>query len=163
MVKRTTTFTCQNCGASYGKWAGQCDSCGEWNTLVEDNSTEAIPKGLGKAKGHIIEFVQLDGKSIEIPRLISSLKEFDRVCGGGVVPGSAILVGGDPGIGKSTLLLQVVGMLSASADCIYISGEESIDQVRIRARRLGLIDKDVSLASATNVRDLITTLEKKLI
>ena len=99
--------------------------------------------------------------SIETPRLISSLKEFDRVCGGGVVPGSAILVGGDPGIGKSTLLLQVVGMLSARADCIYISGEESIDQVRIRARRLGLIDKDVSLASATNVRDLITTLEKK--
>ncbi len=161
MVKRTTTFACQNCGASYGKWAGQCDSCGEWNTLVEDNSNEAIPKGLGKAKGHIIEFVQLDGMSIETPRLISSLKEFDRVCGGGVVPGSAILVGGDPGIGKSTLLLQVVGMLSTKADCIYISGEESIDQVRIRARRLGLINKDVSLASATNIRDLITTLEKK--
>jgi len=99
--------------------------------------------------------------SIETPRLISSLKEFDRVCGGGVVPGSAILVGGDPGIGKSTLLLQVVGMLSTKADCIYISGEESIDQVRIRARRLGLINKDVSLASATNIRDLITTLEKK--
>ncbi len=99
--------------------------------------------------------------SIETSRLISNLKEFDRVCGGGIVPGSAILVGGDPGIGKSTLLLQVVGMLSASTDCIYISGEESIEQVRIRARRLGLIDRDVSLASATNVRDLITTLEKK--
>ena len=161
MVKRKTTFTCQNCGTSYGKWAGQCDSCGEWNTLVEETSTEAIPKGLGKAKGHTIELVQLDGVSIETSRLTSNLKEFDRVCGGGIVPGSAILVGGDPGIGKSTLLLQVVGKLSARADCIYISGEESIDQVRIRARRLGLIDKDVSLASATNVRDLITTLEKK--
>ncbi len=88
------------------------------------------------------------------------MKEFDRVCGGGLVPGSAILVGGDPGIGKSTLLLQVVGMLSASSECIYVSGEESVDQVRMRARRLGLGDRKVSLAAATNVRDLITTLEK---
>jgi len=161
LVKQKTIFTCQNCGTSYGKWAGQCDSCGEWNTLVEEKIADTIPKGIGRAKGHTIDFVQLDGISIETPRLISKVKEFDRVCGGGIIPGSAILVGGDPGIGKSTLLLQVVGMLSASADCIYISGEESIDQVRIRARRLGLIDRDVSLASATNVRDLITTLEKK--
>ncbi|NKB21874.1 MAG: DNA repair protein RadA [Alphaproteobacteria bacterium] len=161
MAKRTTNFTCQNCGSSFGKWAGQCDSCGEWNTLVEEKGAEAVPKGLGKARGNTIEFVGLDGTSKEAPRLVSKVKEFDRVCGGGLVPGSAILVGGDPGIGKSTLLLQVVGMLSTSADCIYVSGEESVDQVRMRARRLGLGDKEVSLASATNVRDLITTLEKK--
>ena len=160
MAKRTTSFTCQNCGTSYGKWAGQCDSCGEWNTLVEEQNAEAIPKGLGKSRGNTIEFVGLDGTSKEAPRLISKVKEFDRVCGGGLVPGSAILVGGDPGIGKSTLLLQVVAMLSDSTGCIYVSGEESIDQVRMRARRLGLGDRDVSLASATNVRDLITTLEK---
>ncbi len=160
MAKRTTSFTCQNCGTSYGKWAGQCDSCGEWNTLVEEQNADSVPKGLGKSRGNTIEFVGLDGTSKETPRLISKVKEFDRVCGGGLVPGSAILVGGDPGIGKSTLLLQVVGMLSDSTGCIYVSGEESIDQVRMRARRLGLGDREVSLASATNVRDLITTLEK---
>lgn len=102
----------------------------------------------------------LKGKTAEAPRIISKVKEFDRVCGGGVVPGSAILVGGDPGIGKSTLLLQIVGQVSTKASCIYISGEESIDQVRIRAARLGLIDKQISLASATNVRDIVATLEK---
>ncbi|MBK18263.1 MAG: DNA repair protein RadA [Rhodospirillaceae bacterium] len=160
MAKRNTSYTCQNCGTSYGKWAGQCDSCGEWNTIIEEKGVEAVPKGLGKGKGNAIEFVGLQGASEEAPRLVSTVKEFDRVCGGGLVPGSAILVGGDPGIGKSTLLLQVVGMLSAKNSCIYVSGEESVDQIRMRARRLGLEEKDVSLAAATSVRDLITTLEK---
>tara|TARA_Y100001936_G_scaffold247655_1_gene293985 strand:- start:51438 stop:52838 length:1401 start_codon:yes stop_codon:yes gene_type:complete len=160
LAKRNTSYTCQNCGTSYGKWAGQCDSCGEWNTIIEEKGVEAVPKGLGKGKGNAIEFVGLQGASEEAPRLVSTVKEFDRVCGGGLVPGSAILVGGDPGIGKSTLLLQVVGMLSAKNSCIYVSGEESVDQIRMRARRLGLEEKDVSLAAATSVRDLITTLEK---
>jgi DNA repair protein RadA/Sms len=160
LAKQTTNFTCQNCGSSFGKWAGQCDSCGEWNTLIEEKGAEVVPKGLGKARGNTIEFFGLQGSTPEAPRLISKVKEFDRVCGGGLVPGSAILVGGDPGIGKSTLLLQVVGMLSAASECIYVSGEESVDQVRMRARRLGLGDRKVSLAAATNVRDLITTLEK---
>ena len=159
MVKRKTIFTCQSCGTTYGKWAGQCDSCGEWNTLVAETNSEVIPRGVGRAKGHVIELVQLDGISIETSRLISNLKEFDRVCGGGIIPGSATLVGGDPGIGKSTLLLQVVGMLSASTDCIYISGEEAVDQVRMRAGRLGLADAPVDLASATSVRDIMASLD----
>ena len=159
MVKKITNFICNNCGASYGKWTGQCENCREWNTLIEKD-VESIPKGLGKTEGVVIQFVGLKGKTAEAPRFISKVKEFDRVCGGGVVPGSAILVGGDPGIGKSTLLLQILGQVSTKAGCFYISGEESIDQVRIRAGRLGLGDKQISLASATNVRDIIATLEK---
>ena len=159
MGKKITSFFCNNCGASYGKWTGQCENCREWNTLIEKD-VDSIPKGLGKTEGVVIQFVGLKGKTAETPRFISKIKEFDRVCGGGVVPGSAILVGGDPGIGKSTLLLQIVGQVSTTAGCFYISGEESIDQVRIRAARLGLIDKQISLASATNVRDIIATLEK---
>jgi len=159
LAKKIPNFICNNCGASFGKWTGQCENCHEWNTLNEKDF-ESIPKGLGKTKGVVIQFVGLKGKTAEAPRFISKVKEFDRVCGGGVVPGSAILVGGDPGIGKSTLLLQIVGQVSTKARCIYISGEESIDQVRIRAARLGLIDKQISLASATNVRDIVATLEK---
>ena len=159
MAKKITKFICSNCGTSHAKWVGQCENCHEWNTLVQEN-IENIPKGLGHAKGTQIEFLGLKGKMDVAPRIISNVKEFDRVCGGGVVLGSAILVGGDPGIGKSTLLLQLVSQVSTKARCIYISGEESIDQVRIRATRLGLIEREISLASATNVRDIISTLEK---
>jgi DNA repair protein RadA/Sms len=159
MAKTSSRFVCQNCGASAGKWAGHCDACGQWNTLIEEQSTQSVPKGLGSAKGRRIDFVGLSGESREPPRMVSGITEFDRVCGGGMVPGSAILLGGDPGIGKSTLLLQVVGRLAAETGCAYISGEESVDQVRMRARRLGLGDAPVELASATSVRDLITTLD----
>lgn len=161
MAKNASRFVCQSCGAASGKWAGQCDACGQWNTLVEEQATQNVPKGLGNAKGRKIEFVGLSGQSREAPRMISGMKEFDRVCGGGMVPGSAILLGGDPGIGKSTLLLQVVGRLASTTGCAYISGEESVDQVRMRADRLGLREAPVELASATNVRDLITTLDNK--
>ncbi len=159
MAKSTPRFVCQECGTAVGKWSGQCDSCGQWNTLIEEQSSQALPKGLGGGKGAKIQFVGLTGESAEPPRMATGLVEFDRVCGGGMVPGSAILIGGDPGIGKSTLVLQVVGRLAASRDCTYISGEESIDQVRMRARRLGLGDAPVRLAAATSVRDIITTLD----
>lgn len=161
MAKNASRFVCQSCGAASGKWAGQCDACGQWNTLVEEQAAQNVPKGLGNAKGRKVEFVGLSGQSREAPRMISGMKEFDRVCGGGMVPGSAILLGGDPGIGKSTLLLQVVGRLASTTGCAYISGEESVDQVRMRADRLGLREAPVELASATNVRDLITTLDNK--
>ncbi len=152
-------YVCQHCGASHAKWAGRCDACGEWNTLVEEARVEATPKGLGAGKGRRIPFVALSGESPGAPRLASGIGEFDRVCGGGMVPGSALLVGGDPGIGKSTLLLQVAGRLAAQTSCAYISGEESIDQVRLRADRLGLGQAAVGLATATSVRDIVTTLE----
>ena len=167
MAKNQKTYVCQSCGAISSKWVGKCESCNEWNSYVEEaGASEAAPKGLGgvtgRKKGRHIEFADLKGahEGRDYPRHISGIKEFDRVCGGGLVPGSATLIGGDPGIGKSTLLLQAVCALAkAGTRCLYVSGEESVDQVRMRAQRLGLGDAPVELASATNVRDIITTLE----
>jgi len=159
MAKSTTRFVCQECGTAVGKWSGQCDSCGQWNTLIEGQLSQDLPKGLKGGKGTKIRFVGLTGESAEPPRMATGMLEFDRVCGGGMVSGSAILIGGDPGIGKSTLVLQVVGRLAASSDCTYISGEESVNQVRMRSNRLGLGDAPVRLAAATSVRDIVTTLE----
>ena len=162
MAKKSTMFVCQNCGAVYHKWQGKCDTCNEWNTIVEENVKNDGFSKLGvKKEGHIIDFVPLKGTAQTYTRLQTGIKEIDRVTGGGLVPGSVILVGGDPGIGKSTLLLQVCAGLAANNNaCYYISGEEAIDQVRIRANRLGLADSPVNLASATDIRNIITTLEK---
>jgi DNA repair protein RadA/Sms len=157
-------YVCQLCGTSHPKWAGRCEGCGEWNSLVEE-ALASTPGGLKKAsgaRGRTIEFQSLEGESQPLPRRVSGIAEFDRVAGGGLVPGSAVLVGGDPGIGKSTLLLQAVAALSAGGNpvsCLYISGEEAIDQVRLRARRLGLEKAPVGLASATSVRDIAASLE----
>ncbi len=162
MARAKSLFVCQDCGASHSKWAGQCDGCGAWNTLSEEQTTDSAPKGLSGGKGRKINFVGLQGSETRPPRLPSGIAEFDRVCGGGLVSGSALLVGGDPGIGKSTLLLQVTAALAKStgkARCIYISGEEAVDQVRMRADRLGLGDAPVNLASATSVRDIIASLD----
>lgn len=165
MAKSKSNFVCNNCGAVTSKWSGKCESCNEWNCITEE-IVEALPKGLGSVssnskKGRSIQFVDLKGQSNErIPRMQSGIKEFDRVTGGGLVPGSAILTGGDPGIGKSTLLLQVVCALSnKNHRCVYISGEESVDQVRLRADRMGLVNSKVELASATSVRDIVASLE----
>ena len=159
MARKSTTYACQNCGASHSKWTGRCDGCGEWNSLVEEQSSESAPKGLSKGKGRRVEFFGLKGTAERPPRSISKINEFDRVTGGGLVPGSAILVGGDPGIGKSTLLMQVTAALTKSIPCAYISGEESVDQLRMRAERLGLADTPVQLATATSVRDIVSTLD----
>jgi DNA repair protein RadA/Sms len=122
LARPNTRYVCQACGASYPKWGGKCDACGEWNTLVEEAVPESAPKGLGRASGagRRIDFVDLKGVSEKAPRRISGIAEYDRVCGGGMVPGSALLVGGDPGIGKSTLLLQVVCSLAKNLRCAYI-------------------------------------------
>ncbi|MDE2030169.1 MAG: AAA family ATPase, partial [Alphaproteobacteria bacterium] len=143
MAKSSSLFACQSCGASYPKWAGKCEACGSWNSLVEEAAASGPPKGLndakhrGKSKG--VDFVPLKSEGDKhVPRRLSGINEFDRVLGGGMVPGSAILVGGDPGIGKSTLLLQTVCRLAQQHKVAYISGEEAIDQVRLRAARLGL-------------------------
>lgn len=160
MAKPSTRFVCQSCGASYPKWSGRCDACGEWNTLVEEAIPESAPKGLGAARGNRkLGFVALTGQEAAPPRRLTDIGEFDRVCGGGLVPGSALLIGGDPGIGKSTLLLQATARLAAHHKVAYISGEEAVDQVRLRARRLGVETAAVELASATSVRDIAAALE----
>ncbi len=165
MARQSKTFTCQSCGAVTPRWAGRCESCGEWNTITEEAAeTSGVAGGplklVGKTKGRHIELVAMAGESAEPPRLITGVAEFDRVCGGGLVPGSALLIGGDPGIGKSTLLLQAMAALSRRGQSVvYISGEEAIAQVRMRARRLGLEDAPVQLGAETNLKDIITTLE----
>lgn len=167
MAKRTTQYVCQNCGAVFARWAGKCESCGEWNTLNEEPiPTTDLPQTTAGRGGRKLDFYDLRGAPEIMFRLKSQIGELDRVCGGGLVPGSVILVGGDPGIGKSTLLLQAVAHLAGgvnqgghSTKCVYISGEESVDQVRLRALRLGLADAAVDLASATNIRDIVATLD----
>ncbi len=162
MAKTQKSFTCQSCGSVTSKWGGKCEACNEWNTIVEETPQESAPKGLGQGrKGKSLELVSLKGETNKnIPRHVSGVAEFDRVTGGGMVPGSAILIGGDPGIGKSTLLLQVVCKLAdAGKTCLYVSGEEAVDQVRLRARRLGLDKAPVALASATSVRDIVASME----
>jgi DNA repair protein RadA/Sms len=161
MARPATLFVCQACGSSHNKWAGKCEACGEWNTIVEEIVAERPPQGLGKVKGRVVEFAALSGVSAVQPRLETGIEEFDRVTGGGLVAGSAILIGGDPGIGKSTILLQAVARLSKKAKCAYISGEESIDQIRMRALRLGLAGATVDLASVTSVRDIISTMDRE--
>ena len=165
MVKKNgSEYVCQNCGAVYPKWQGKCDACGEWNTIVEEKvGGEGFSNFNPKRKGSLLDFVSLSGSPQVLERLHTNIRELDRVCGGGLVPGSVILVGGDPGIGKSTLLLQVcasIANLPERPECYYISGEEAADQVKIRARRLGLETTPVNLASATDVKDIVTTLEK---
>jgi DNA repair protein RadA/Sms len=162
IVARTATqYVCQACGGAHAKWSGRCDSCGAWNTLVEEATPDKVPRGLGAAKGKSVAIASLSGSSPPPPRLTTGIAELDRVFGGGLVAGSAVLVGGDPGIGKSTLLLQATAALArGGARVIYVSGEESDDQVRLRARRLGLEDAPVGLVSATNVRDIVATLDQ---
>ena len=162
MAKPVARYVCQSCGAAYPKWAGRCDACGEWNTLVEE-TVEARPGPVGRAStGRRVAFVGLQGTVAPPPRADTGIAELDRVLGGGLVPASVVLVGGDPGIGKSTLMLQAAATLArAGRRVMYISGEESIDQVRLRAQRLGLADAALELAAAINVRDIAATLEQE--
>ncbi|GAC1345231.1 MAG: DNA repair protein RadA [Acetobacteraceae bacterium] len=158
MAKPAHRYVCQSCGASYSKWIGRCEACGEWNTLVEE-AAEARPGG-GTKSSKRVTFVGLQGSAEPPPRAVVGIAELDRVLGGGFVPASVVLVGGDPGIGKSTLMLQAAATLArAGRRVMYVSGEESIDQVRLRARRLGLADAPMELAAAINVRDIAATLE----
>jgi len=162
MARATHHYVCQSCGAAHPKWSGKCDACGAWNTLVEEAvETEAPARagGLGRSKGHAVQFVPLAGPAEGLPRRLSGIAEFDRTTGGGLVPGGCTLIGGDPGIGKSTLLLQLVGRLSGSYRTAYVSGEESVDQVRLRAHRLGLSAAPVGLAAATDVRDIAASID----
>ena len=164
MARAASEYVCNQCGNVTTKWSGKCESCEQWNTISEIAGSSAPPVGRGakKAKGKSVELAPLAGDDKEPEQRKSGIGEFDRVLGGGLVPGSATLIGGDPGIGKSTLLLQAAAAVSKQGGkVIYVSGEEALAQLRMRASRLGLADADVQLASETNVADIIKTLEKQ--
>ena len=162
MAKPKKRYVCQACGTVTSRWQGQCADCGDWNTLVEDAAgvvTTFSKKHNLQGGGSAIELVGLDAEFALPERMVTGIAEFDRALGGGIVPSSATLIGGDPGIGKSTLLLQVAANLAiAGKTSVYVSGEEAADQVRLRALRLGLGKAPVKLAAATSVRDVLTTL-----
>src|SRR3954464_8893062 len=139
MAKHAPSFICQNCGAVYGRWAGRCEACGEWNTIADEGAAadRAVP-GRSARKGRVFALQPLAGEAHDAPRLPSGVPEFDRVTGGGFVRGSVLLMAGDPGIGKSTLLIQAAAALAKTGHrAVYISGEEAVAQVRLRAERPG--------------------------
>ncbi len=158
MAKAKSRFVCQSCGAVHPRWTGRCEGCGGWNSITEEQVSDGGPRSVSSG-GRRIEIASLAGEASKTERLVCGIGEFDRVTGGGLVPGSAVLIGGDPGIGKSTLLLQVTAALTGAGEALYVSGEEAVDQIRLRARRMGLADAPVSLASTTNVRDIVATLD----
>ncbi len=165
MARAQTRFICQECGAEHRKWAGRCEGCGAWNAIAEEVTARRTGGGAGPASaGKSLNLEGLKGPKIIAQRRLTGIGEFDRVLGGGLVPGSAVLVAGDPGIGKSTLLLQASAALgsghgSGGASAVYVSGEEATDQLRMRAERTGLGDASVALLAATCLNDVIATLE----
>src|SRR5690349_12840101 len=170
MSRRNQTFVCQNCGAASARWQGKCEACGEWNSMVEEGDGLAglggvagrpAGSGRGPRKGRSFPLQPLTGETEDAPRLPSGLPELDRVTGGGFVRGSVLLMAGDPGIGKSTLLIQAAAALARVGHrAVYISGEEAVAQVRLRAERLGLGDAKVELAAETSVEDIVATLSE---
>jgi DNA repair protein RadA/Sms len=164
MAKPQKRYVCQACGSATSRWAGQCGDCQEWNTLVEEAGAVVTPFGAKhnlQGGGRSIALVGLDAEVTLPERMATGIAELDRALGGGFVEGSATLIGGDPGIGKSTLLLQAAAkMASAGLSVAYVSGEEAADQVRLRARRLGLGNSPVQLGAATSTRDILTTLSQ---
>ena len=164
MAKRTATYVCQTCGGVSPRWAGKCPACEGWNTLVEEaEAATALAPGVPKAqtRGKQLALETLSTASPESPRLATGIAELDRVTGGGLVPGSALLIGGEPGIGKSTLLLQVAAAVADRGHkALYFSGEEATAQIRLRAQRLGLTASPVDLAAETNLNNILATLSK---
>jgi DNA repair protein RadA/Sms len=162
LAKPQKRYVCQACGGVSSRWQGQCADCAEWNTLVEDAGAVVTPfsaKHDLRRGGRALQLTGLDEDVALPPRLSTGIAELDRAMGGGLVAGSATLIGGDPGVGKSTLLLQAAAKLAlAGHDVAYISGEEAADQVRLRARRLGLGHAPVRLGAGTSVRDILHTL-----
>lgn len=163
MAKARSQFVCQVCGAVTSRWSGKCESCDSWNTIVEEitgSGIAAAPASRTAKKGRAVPLENLSGITDMPPRLVSGISELDRVTGGGFVQGSAVLIGGDPGIGKSTLLIQAAAQIARNgARVIYISGEEAIAQIRLRAERLGLGDAPVDLAAETSVENILATLD----
>jgi DNA repair protein RadA/Sms len=164
MAKTRLLYVCTACGASQSKWAGQCGDCGEWNTMIEsiardtDRRAGFTPAKVGEARIQTLDEVPLTGET----RTATGIGELDRVLGGGLVHGSVTLIGGDPGIGKSTLLTQTLAALAAELPCLYVTGEESLQQVSLRAKRLGLNDSKLNLLSATCVENIIALASQQL-
>ncbi len=161
MAQTGASFTCTACGAVHRKWAGRCDACGAWNSIVEEAPLSTGPGArVPRSRGRRMALSGLAAEEAPPPRTRSGIGELDRVLGGGLVPASAVLVGGDPGIGKSTLLLQAAAAFArAGLSAIYISGEEASAQIRMRAQRLGLAGEPVRLGTETGLRDILTTLD----
>jgi DNA repair protein RadA/Sms len=163
MAKVKMLYVCASCGASQSKWAGQCVDCGEWNTMVESapaaggNRPGFTPALVGDIRIQSLNEVELESDE----RSLTGIGELDRVLGGGLVHGSVTLIGGDPGIGKSTLLTQTMAALADSLPCLYVTGEESLQQVSLRAKRLGLGDRSLNLLSATCVENIIALAAKQ--
>ena len=164
MAKAKTRYVCTDCGSDFPKWAGQCGDCGAWNTITEfvpDRAGPAARKGSGYA-GESKKVTTMADVSIEdCSRTPTGLKELDRVLGGGLVDGSVVLIGGDPGIGKSTILLQTMTFLGANSTVLYVTGEESLQQVAMRARRLGLAQDKMRIMSEAVVENILATAAKE--
>ena len=161
MAKSNRRYVCQECGVTQPRWSGQCDSCSAWNSVIEESVRPTLPGNSLKTnstKGKL-DLVPLSGPLDWAPRNTTGIEEFDRVLGGGLVPGSTVLIGGDPGIGKSTILLQVLAKLSNTLNCVYITGEEALDQVRTRGKRLKVDKSTTLIASATNISDILSCLD----
>jgi DNA repair protein RadA/Sms len=162
----TTVYVCQNCGHQERKWLGKCPDCGEWNTFVEERARVAVKKNGAQLRGGFslrevkpVSYAEIESQ--DDARVSSGIAEFDRVLGGGVVPGSLILIGGDPGIGKSTLLLEVADKLSETGQTVlYISGEESERQIKMRGERLGVAATNLYLLPETNLENIFDTIER---
>jgi DNA repair protein RadA/Sms len=163
LAKNKSQFVCQTCGSVSPRWSGKCEGCNAWNTLIEertDSGVGATPAARKMGSGHAVELVAMAGDIEEAPRIATGIAEFDRVTGGGFVPGSALLVGGDPGIGKSTLLTQAAAALAKNGhQVVYVSGEEAVAQVRLRARRLNAVEENIGLAAETSVENILATLK----
>lgn len=159
MAKSTTKFVCQNCGANFSRWMGKCEQCEAWNSLVE----EAISVSAGAGKARLAESLQpttlSEVHAERLPRMSSSLDEVDQVLGGGIVPGSVMLLSGDPGIGKSTLVLQIAAGMAHTRRVLYISGEESEAQIKLRAERLGVAASKLDLLASTDIDAIAATME----
>ena len=163
MARTKSSFVCQACGAVYSRWQGRCEACGEWNSVVEELAESGVGAGpkAAVAAGRPAELVPLSGETESAARVATGIAELDRVTGGGLVRGSVLLLGGDPGIGKSTLLLQAASALAAQGKrVVYVSGEEAVGQIRLRAQRLELGRQPVELLSETNVEIILATLQQ---
>lgn len=162
-MRTKTQFICSKCDTIHKKWAGRCDICNEWNTLEAQDMISGIGAGpkSKQMRGTVIPLTSLCGEIESLPRIVTKINELDRVSGGGFVPGSAILLGGDPGIGKSTLLTQACAALdSKHYNVVYVSGEEAIAQIKLRSKRLNILQSEVKLAAETNVENILATLNK---
>jgi len=158
MAKPTTIFICQGCGTQSPKWLGRCPGCGEWNSLVEERLPESRSSGSTSAAAKAIPLSEIHPE--QSARLRSGMTEVDRVLGGGLFPGGAVLLGGDPGVGKTTLLLQVCGMIGRDRPVLYASGEESLEQIASRALRLGVEADGLQLMAETAVESVLEEVER---